>query len=132
MYQNSLIANAGGTNAAAELTDDYWAEISYEQLIAWDPEYLILAADADYTVDSVISNPNLAECRAVKEGNVYQLPNAIESWDSPVPGSVLGSLWLASVLHPQEYSDSQWKEAASLFYQTFYGFTPDLENLYEE
>ena len=115
MYQDSLIINAGGTNAAAELTDDYWAEISYEQLLAWDPEYIILAADADYTVDSVVNDPNLAECRAVKEGNVFKLPNAIESWDSPVPGSMLGSLWLASIL-----------------YETFYGFTPDLENLYAE
>lgn len=132
MYQNTLITNAGGVNAAAELTDDYWAEISYEQLLAWDPDYIILAADAGYTVDSVISDPNLTECRAVKEGNVFQLPNAIESWDSPVPGSVLGSLWLACVLHPQEYPDSKWKEAATRFYETFYGFTPDLTNLYAQ
>lgn len=132
MYQDSLITNAGGINAAAELTDDYWAEVSYEQLLAWDPEYIILAADAGYTVDSVVSDPNLAACRAVTDGHVYQLPNAIESWDSPVPGSVLGSLWLASLLHPQEYPDSQWKDTAVLFYETFYGFTPGLESLYAE
>ncbi len=132
MYQNSLIANAGGSNAAAELTGDYWAEISYEQLLAWDPEYMILAADASYTVDSVTGDPNLAGCRAVKEGHVFQLPDAIESWDSPVPGSTLGNLWLASILHPQEYPEAQWKDAAATFYETFYGFTPDLENLYAE
>ena len=132
MYQNTLITNAGGTNAAAELTDDYWAEISYEQLLAWDPEYIILAADAEYTVDSVINDPSLTECRAVKEGNVFQLPNAIESWDSPVPGSILGSLWLACILHPQEYPESEWKETATRFYETFYGFTPDFTNLYAQ
>ena len=132
MYQNSLITNAGGTNAAGELTGNYWSEISYEQLLAWDPEYIVLAADAGYSLDSVISDSNLAQCRAVKEGHVLQLPNAIEAWDSPVPGSVLGSLWLASSLHPEAYPDEKWKAAATAFYETFYGFTPDLTNLYAE
>lgn len=132
MYQNSLITNAGGTNAAGELTGNYWSEISYEQLLAWDPEYIVLAADAGYSLDSVISDSNLTQCRAVKEGHVLQLPNAIEAWDSPVPGSVLGSLWLASSLHPEAYPDEKWKAAATAFYETFYGFTPDLTNLYAE
>ncbi len=131
MYQSNLITQAGGINAAAELTDNYWSEISYEQLLAWNPDYIIAASDASYTVDSILNDPNLAQCKAVKNGNVYQLPNGIESWDSPVPGSFLGSLWLASILHPDEYPDSQWKEAAAAFYETFYRFTPDLENLYD-
>lgn len=132
MYQNSLITNAGGTNAAGELTGNYWSEISYEQLLAWDPEYIVLAADAGYTVDSVMSDSALAQCQAVKEGRVLKFPNAIEAWDSPVPGSVLGSLWLASALHPEKYSDEEWKRAATDFYETFYGFTPDLTSLYAE
>lgn len=132
MYQNTLITNAGGTNVAKELTDDYWSEISYEQLLAWDPEYIILAADANYTVDSVMSDPNLSECQAVKEGHVWQLPNAIEAWDSPVPGSVLGSLWLACALHPDQYSEEEWKHTVTTFYETFYGFTPDLTNRYAQ
>ena len=132
MYQNSLITNAGGANAAAGLTDDYWAEISYEQLLAWNPEYIILASDADYTVESVLQDANLAECAAVKNGNVYQLPNAIEAWDSPVPSSVLGSLWLASVLHSEAYSEADWLGAVTEYYETFYRFTPDTEHLYAE
>ena len=131
MYQSALIAQAGGINAASELTDNYWSEISYEQLLAWNPEYIIAASDASYTVDSILNDPNLSECEAVKNGRVYQLPNAIEAWESPVPGSFVGSLWLASILHPDQYPDSQWKEAATAFYETFYRFTPDLENLYE-
>ncbi len=41
MYQSNLITQAGGINAAAELTDNYWSEISYEQLLAWNPDYII-------------------------------------------------------------------------------------------
>ncbi len=130
MYQNSLIEQAAGTNAAAEITDDYWADISYEQLLAWDPDYIILAADAEYTVDSVLQDENLKGLKAVVNGNVYQFPNAIESWDSPVPSSILGSMWLASIIHPDSYPADGWKKAATEYYETFYGFTPDLENLY--
>lgn len=125
MYQNSLLEQAGARNAAAEITENYWAEISYEQLLAWDPEYIILAADAEYTADSVLQDENLQDCAAVQNGNVYQLPNAVEAWDSPVPSSILGSMWLASLLHPDEYPEDNWKQAAADYYETFYGFTPE-------
>ena len=46
--------SALGVNAAAELTDTYWVEISYEQLLAWDPDYILLASDAGYTVEDVL------------------------------------------------------------------------------
>lgn len=126
MYQNALITQAGGVNVAAELSDSYWAEISYEQLLAWDPEYIILAADAEYTAASVLEDAQLAECAAVKNGQVYQIPGDIEAWDSPVPGSVMGSLWLASVLHPGQYSTDAYEQAAAEFYGQFYDFEPEM------
>lgn len=126
MYQDELIVHAGGVNVAAELSDSYWSEISYEQLIAWDPEYIILAADADYTVDLILEDEQLKECTAVKNGHVYQIPGNIEAWDSPVPGSVMGSLWLGSVLHPETYSADEYRQAAVNFYEKYYGFEPEI------
>lgn len=126
MYQNSLIVNAGGENVANDLTDTYWAEISYEQLLAWDPEYIILASGASYTVEDVLADENLKNCQAVKAGQVYQMPDEIECFDSPVPASVLGNLWLASILHPDEYPSTEYEQAQKEFYETFYGFTPEL------
>ena len=110
-------------NAAAGITDSYWVEISYEQLLTWNPEYLILASDADYTVEDVLADPNLADCAAVKNGNVYQMPGKAEAWDSPVPGSILGSLWLANVLHPQAFEEADCAARIDEYYETFYGFT---------
>ncbi len=126
MYQDTLITNAGGANVAKEITANDWAEIDYEQLLAWNPNYIILAADAKYDVDSVLNDSVLAECDAVVNKQVYQFPSDIEAWDSPVPSSVLGNLWLASVLHPQEYSVDMYQAAVVEFYETFYGFTPVL------
>lgn len=123
MYQSSMIENAGAMNVAGEVDDTYWTTISYEQLLKWNPEYIVLAAEADYTVDDVTSDINLAECTAVKNGNVYAMPNDIEAWDSPVPGGILGSIWLASIIHGDKVSNDYYEKSVNDFYGTFYGFT---------
>ena len=123
MYQSDMIRLAGGVNAAAALTDAYWVEISYEQLLAWDPEYIVLASDAAYTVEDVLSDPNLAACKAVASGHVLQLPNRAEAWDSPVPSAILGALWLAHALHPEQFSAETCNVLIDEYYETFYHFT---------
>lgn len=123
MYQSDMIRLAGGQNVAAEIPDSYWAEIDYEQLLVWDPEYIILASSAKYTAQDVLQDPNLAACSAVINGNVYQIPCDAESWDSPVPSSILGALWLANILHPQQLTDSDCAAIMDEYYETFYNFT---------
>ena len=123
MYQSDMIRLAGGVNAASEITDTYWVEISYEQLLTWNPDYIILASDASYTVEDVLADPNLADCAAVKSGKVYQLPGKAEAWDSPVPSGILGAVWLASVLHPEAVTEAACTAIIDEYYETFYGFT---------
>lgn len=122
MYQSDMIRLAGGVNAAAEITDAYWVKISYEQLLAWDPEYIILASDSAYSAEDVLADPNLADCDAVINGHVYQMPNSAEAWDSPVPGGILGAVWLAGILHPDLYPEAYCTEVIDEYYETFYGF----------
>ena len=123
MYQSDMIRLAGGVNVAAEIQDTYWVEIDYEQLLAWDPAYIILASDADYTVEDVLADPNLASCAAVVNGHVYQMPNKAEAWDSPVPSGILGALWLANVLHADLMTDADCAAKMDEYYETFYNFT---------
>lgn len=123
MYQSDMIRLAGGTNAAAAITDPYWVEISYEQLLSWDPAYIILASDASYTVEDVLADPALAGAAAVVNGHVYQLPSKAEAWDSPVPSGILGAVWLANVLHPELFSEADTFALIDEYYETFYQFT---------
>lgn len=122
MYQNSMIELAGGENVAGEIDDTYWAEVDYEQILAWNPDYFILAADAKYTVEDVLNDEALAECSAVVSNHVYKVPSDAESWDSPVPGSILGSVWLANVLHPEAVTTEECNHIIEEFYEKFYGF----------
>lgn len=121
MYQSSIIELAGGKNAADSITDTYWAEISYEQLLAWDPSYIIIASDAEYTVDDVMNDPNLAECTAVKNSHVYAIPGDVEALDSPIPAGILASVWLAGILHPDQVPTDTYTTEMTNYYETFYG-----------
>ena len=115
-------------NAASDITDTYWADTSYEQILSWNPDYIVLAADADYDVDSVLNDSALADCTAVKEGHIAQIPSDIEALDSPVPASFLGSYYVASILHPDVVTEDDFKNTEKNFYETFYGFTPESAN----
>ena len=123
MYQSAMITLAGGKNVASDIKDSYWVDISYEQLLAWNPQVIVLAADASYTVEDVMADPNLASCDAVVNSRVYQMPSKAEAWDSPVPSGILGSIWLAGQLHPDAFSESDSATVIDEFYETFYGFT---------
>ena len=123
MYQSDMIRLAGGVNVAAAIEDAYWVEIDYEQLLTWNPEYIILASDASYTVEDVMTDPILANCAAVAGGHVYQMPGKAEAWDSPVPSGILGALWLANILHADLLTDADCSAKIDEYYETFYNFT---------
>lgn len=122
MYQSGLITLAGGRNVAEEIADKYWAEVSYEQILAWNPDYIFLPAEASYSPEEVLKDPNLAGVAAVAEGRVYKMPSSAEAWDSPVPGGILGAVWIASRIHPELVSGETCNGLIGDFYETFYGF----------
>lgn len=123
MYQNYMIALAGGKNVAAEIDDKYWVDTDYEQILSWNPEYIIIAAEAEYEVEDVLNDAGLAGCAAIENGNVYKLPSKAEAWDSPVPSAILGSIWCASILYPDVVSSEECDNIIEEFYENFYGFS---------
>ena len=125
MYQSSLISLAGGTNVAAALEGNYWTEVSYETILAYNPDVIIIPSGADYTVEDIKNDAQLSALKAVKDGAIYAMPDGIEEWDSPIPSGILGAMWLTSILHPEKYAPAAFLADATAFYETFYGFTPD-------
>lgn len=131
MYQASLIEAAGGINAGNEIEGNSWVEVSYEQILAMNPDYIMIPTNnfatgaPDYTAEDVLADENLAETNAVINGAVYQMTTGYEAWDSPVPSGILGTLWMLKTLHPDLYTGEQFAADVADFYQTFYGFTVD-------
>lgn len=129
IYQHDLIGIAGGTNVAGELEGDGKVTVDAEQLMLWDPEYIFIVADADYSVSDIMTDPALSELSAVKAGNVYAFPSAIEAWDYPTPSSVLGQLYMASILHPEAVTADDFMAAATEFYSNVFGIEVTAETL---
>ena len=135
MYQASLIASAGGKNAGDVLEGDSWIKVSYEQILAMNPDVIVIPTNnmangqPDFTAREVLADENLADVKAVRTGAVYNMPAGFEAWDSPVPSGVLGMLWMMSALYPEAYSAEAFAADAANFYKTFYGFDVDASAL---
>lgn len=125
MYQSNLISMAGGQNVAQDLEGDYWTEVSYETILTYDPQVILVPGKADYTVEDILTDENLAGVDAIENNAVYQMPTELEEWDSPIPSGILGALWMTSVLHEDAYSFESFQEDAADYYATFYGFDID-------
>ncbi len=96
-----VISQAKGQNLGDSLAGD-WVQISSEELIAQDPEFILLA-DALYgiTPESVSERAGWEGIRAVASGNVYPFDPFILS--VPGPRLVNGFEQLAEILHPEVY-----------------------------
>lgn len=74
-------------------------ETNLEQILNWNPEYII-ADRASY--NAVLKNPVWQAVPAVKEKKIYQVPDQPYSWvtSPPAVNRFLGLLWLAKFCTP--------------------------------
>ncbi|WP_434309445.1 ABC transporter substrate-binding protein [Hominifimenecus sp. rT4P-3] len=129
MYQATLIDAAGGVNAAKDVEGDYWTKVSYEQILAMNPDIIIIPCAAKYTAEDILKDKQFAQVTAVKNQAIYHMPTELEEWDSPVPSGILGNFWMLAVLHEDLYSMDEMQKEATEFYQNFYGTTIDAKTL---
>lgn len=125
MYQSELIEKSGGQNVAADLEGDGWTEISYEQLLAFDPDIIVIPSEASYSREDVLSDAQLSALRAVQQEKVYEMPDAFEAWDSPTISGALGMAWMLHVMHPELYSLEELQADAAAYYTDVYGLEID-------
>lgn len=126
MYQDSIINMAGGRNAGA--SEDVsavargWFKVSPEQVIKWDPDYiLVVRYAADVTPQKILDDPRFQGVNAVRNGRVFWFPSNLNSWDCPAPQAVLGVQWLAKLLNPARFADLDLQEDVDAFFSAFYG-----------
>lgn len=122
-FRSWQIEAMGGVNVASDVRQRS-AEISAEQLIAWDPEILLLNAfQPDLTPQMVYNDPVLQSLRAVRERRVYAFPVGGDRWEAPVAESPLGWMWLSELLHPDRF---RWDDTAEITaaHEMLYGQAP--------
>lgn len=114
-----VLAAVGAKNVAEAAGAGGLANVSVEQVLAWNPD-VILAADAGFQA-AVAADPAWANVAAVREGRVYRAPALPFGWFDAPPGvnRVIGVDWLTSVLYPGA-GGPDLRASARDFYELFY------------
>lgn len=113
--------------ADLELGDGSRVQISAEQLLAWDPDVIVVNGEpkADKSgssaAEDILSSPDYASLKAVQDQKVYGTPNAPFSWvDRPAgPNRLIGMRWFSALIYP-EYIKCDINEEIHKFFDLFY------------
>ena len=112
--------------ADLELGDGSRVQISAEQLLAWDPDVIVVNGEpkadksGNSAAEDILSNPDYASLKAVQDQKVYGTPNAPFSWvDRPAgPNRLIGMRWFSALIYP-EYIKCDINEEIHKFFDLF-------------
>ena len=113
--------------ADLELGDGSRVQISAEQLLAWDPDVIVVNGEpkadksGNSAAEDILSNPDYASLKAVQDQKVYGTPNVPFSWvDRPAgPNRLIGMRWFSALIYP-EYIKCDINEEIHKFFDLFY------------
>ncbi len=117
IFEHDQIEAAGGVNVASSLSG-FGAEVSPEQLLAWNPDIIFMLWEGQSA--DVLADPKLTDLAAVRTGNVFSHPE--QGWGFATPRAIFAVTWLAEKMYPESFEDIDIGEAADQFYEEVYGF----------
>lgn len=117
------LALAGGESVASGPGGGV-ARVSFEQVLAWDPE-VVLTQDAGFFA-SARGDDRWKRLRPVREGRFHLVPSLPFGWLDGPPGvnRLVGLPWLGSRLHGAARGSDEL-ERVRAFHRAFYGFAPE-------
>lgn len=122
----------GGVNVAeVPMKGGYGrTSVSIEQILNWNPDKIIVCKDKNNQADNSITSygkittgSKWSNLKAVKEGEVYEIPSAPYNWFDRPPSvnRILGVKWLGNLLYPEKF-DFNIRSETKEFYQKFYHY----------
>ena len=120
---------AGGVNVASEVNGSS-VNIALEQIIAWDPDYILIANSAagnNTGLDFIKNCPELASINAVKNGKVYNCFSP-HCRGTPPDRNLLNMIYMAKLLHPDEFKDLDIEKEGNEIFKAFLG----VDNVFTE
>ncbi len=117
-----LINICGGNNVVEAPVTKGGMGVSMELVLQWNPDVIITSDKQFY--NSVYSNPQWQTINAVKNKEVYLVPQSPYSWFEGPPGAntIIGIPWTAKVLYPDQFKDIDLKGLTKEFYSKFYHY----------
>jgi len=116
------LSMAGGINIASEINGST-INVALEQIIAWNPDFIFISnsdAGNNTGLDFIKNSPELSSINAIKNGNVYNCfyPHCR---GTPPDRNLLNMMYMAKVLHPEEFKDLDLEKEGNEIFEAFLG-----------
>lgn len=117
---DTWIRLAGGRNAAVGVKGNM-KEVSPEQVLAWQPDVMIIGAGAGKIETSDYASL-FQPLKAVQQHKVWQNPSGVFPWDRYGTEAALQIQWAAKQLHPELFANLNIVAATQDFYRRFFHY----------
>lgn len=128
--QTAQVEEAGGRAVWKETHQGGgWKTVNFEQIAAWDPEYIIITSYNSETssfLPGILNDSRWKELSAAKNGRVLPVPSDFHSWAQPDTRWILAVSWLAGELYPGLFPELDMKREVMRFYTGLYGVDEEL------
>ena len=128
-FNTNMIVRAGGVNVASpegkDQTNSANDTVNFEQILQWDPDYIVLGNFSQITPDQIYNNElagqDWSQLKAVKNKHVYKVPMGLYRWDAPNTEAHLFMEWFAKMLHADKAESIDLEADTKEFYKTLFG-----------
>lgn len=116
---HDLIQRAGGKDVTGDLSFIPWvAELSMEQIVALDPEVIVIGGWASYEPGDLLADPRWAGIRAVKTRRIHKTPKGRANYS---PYAALMALMTAHWCYPDRFPVDFLRKKLDIYHREFYG-----------
>ncbi len=131
MLQTWMIEKAGGIPVADQGKDHNWIDVGVETVFQWNPEYIFCTSSTalEYTSESLMADSAWSAVKAVKSGNVIDMPARIDSWDMPGLSCILGTMFMMHEMYPEYFTAEELQKEIDEYYTFMFGRTFDADYL---
>jgi len=131
IFETSFIERAGGKLVTKELnTPNGYITISKEKLMELDPKMIIIGAHFRHLAEQQLNDDVvLKELNAIKNNEVYRVPQGIYGWSKMGPEYGLNIIWAAKLFHPDLFEDVDIIKVTHDFYRNFFDFDVSADHI---
>lgn len=134
VYANdAILASIHANDAAAGIIEGpHGVEVDREQILAWDPDIIILdSGNLELVKDQYAEDPSFFEqLKAVKNGKVYQWPNSTANYTN-VEIPLVSAYYAGALMFPEAFADVDFNAKANEIFSFFLGHDGYLDMLNE-
>jgi iron complex transport system substrate-binding protein len=120
-------------NVASEVPDGSILKISMEQVYQWNPDVIIITnfcgTQPEDLYTNAIGNDDWSTINAVKNKRVYKMPLGLYRSYTPGGDSPVTMQWMASVIYPDLFPDTDIRKIAKEYYKEMCGYDLSEEQL---